>query len=192
LTHDRGKTVTFLAGGSLVKRPPAKAQPFLIGMAIGLLLGVLILDIVLPSGVVGGVVYVSIVMLSLASDRRMLTFLTAFAFTCLITYDHLHLMMVDTLDKIPWAMAARLGLILLGIWVPFFAAMANKKVEEHVELVNTPLHLCPSCKKIRDDKGVWSKIDEFVKQEMDREAVAGMCPGCRSRWTAGQAAYRHM
>lgn len=173
-----------------MRKPPGKTQPFLLGMAIGLLLGVLILDVVLPTGVVGGVVYVGVVLLSLASERRTLTFLTAFAFTCLVAYDHLAFLQEPEL--MPWSMVARLGLIVTAIWVPFLAALAAKQVQDYVEYVNTPLHLCPSCKKIRDDKGAWVKPDEFIKQETGREAVAGMCPGCRAKWTAGRPAYTHV
>lgn len=176
-----------------MKKPPGSTQPFLIGMAIGLLLGVLILDIVLPSGVVSGVVYVSLVMLSLASDKRTLTFLAAFGFSGLVVYDHYDfLVATQDLENAPWAMIGRLALIFVALWVPFFAALATKTVQEHVELVNTPLHLCPTCKKIRDDKGAWTKIDEFIEQEMGREAVAGMCPGCRSKWASGQAGYHRL
>ncbi len=176
-----------------MKKPPGSTQPFLIGMGIGLLLGVLILDIVLPSGVVSGVVYVSLVMLSLASDKRTLTFLSAFAFTSLVVYDHYeYVVAIQDPQDIAWAMLGRLTLLVIAIWVPFFAALATKTVQEHDELVNTPLHLCPTCKKIRDDKGSWTKVDEFIQQEMGREAVAGMCPGCRSRWAAGQAGYHHL
>lgn len=176
-----------------MKKPPGSAQPFLIGMAIGLLLGVMILDIVLPSGVVSGVVYVSLVMLSLASDKRVLTFLAAVAFTSLVVYDHYdYLIAIQDPQEIAWPVLGRLALIIVAIWVPYFAALATKTVQEHVELVNTPLHLCPTCKKIRNDRGSWTKVDEFVQQEMGREAVAGMCPGCRSKWAAGQSAYQHL
>lgn len=176
-----------------MKRPPGHAQPFLIGMAIGLLLGVMILDIVLPSGVVSAVVYVSLVMLSLASDKRSLTFLAALAFTGLVVYDHYdYVVAIQDPQAIAWSMLGRLALIVIAIWVPFFAALATKTVQEHVELVNTALHLCPTCKKIRDDKGSWTKIDQFIQQEMGREAVAGMCPGCRTKWAAGQSAYQHL
>lgn len=176
-----------------MKRAPGQAQPFLIGMAIGLLIGVLVLDIVMPSGVVTGVVYVSLVMMSLASDKRTLTFLAAFAFTGLIAFDHLDYLiaMQNPLDA-SWPMIGRLALIVLGIWIPFFAALATKRVQEHVELVGTPLHLCPTCKKIRDDRGTWTKVDEFIQQQMGREAAPGMCPGCRSKWAAGQAGYHHL
>ena len=180
-------------GNHAMRKPPGGTQPFLIGMAIGLLLGVLILDIVLPSGVVGGVVYVSLVMLSLASDKRMLTFLAALAFTSLVVYDHYeYLIAIQDPQTIAWSMLGRLALILIAIWVPFFAALATKRVQEHVDLINTPLHLCPTCKKIRDDQGSWAKVDEFLEREMGREAVAGMCPGCRSKWAAGQAGYHHL
>ncbi len=176
-----------------MKRPPKQTQPFLIGMAVGLLLGVLILDVVLPSGVVSGVVYVSLVMLSLASDKRTLTFLAALAFCTLIVYDHYeYLVAAQDPERIPWPMLGRLALIFIAIWVPFFAALATKTVQQQDEVINTPLHLCPTCKKIRDDKGTWTKVDEFIQQEMGREAVAGMCPGCRSKWAAGQAGYHHL
>lgn len=40
------------------------------------------------------------------------------------------------------------------------------------------LPICSSCKKIRDDKGYWSQIEEFIREHSDAEFSHGICPDC--------------
>jgi PAS domain S-box-containing protein len=40
------------------------------------------------------------------------------------------------------------------------------------------LPICASCKKIRDDKGYWSQIEEFIQTHSDAEFTHSFCPDC--------------
>ena len=168
-----------------MKQASGKFQSVVIGMAFGLAIGVAAMDLAFPSGTVWGLLYVCLVMLSLASDRRMLTFLAATAFTLMVAYDHFSAF--TDLRAVPFPLLARVSFLLVAIWVPVCAAFATKRVEEHQKHMDTPLHLCPSCKKVRDAQGVWSKLEDFLNKEVGREMATGFCPGCRNKWTAGQA-----
>jgi hypothetical protein len=40
------------------------------------------------------------------------------------------------------------------------------------------LPICASCKKVRDDKGYWNQIEEYVRDRSDAEFSHGLCPDC--------------
>ena len=168
-----------------MKQLPRDSQPLLVGMALGLMIGVLVVDLVIPIGPVPGVLYVSLAMLAVASSTTRLPFLATLAFTCLIAY---YLDSTFTTSyEISWPVLAQTSLLLVAIWVPVGVSLATKRAEGHIALSKTRLHLCPSCKKIRDEKGVWNTIDDFVREKMGRETSTAVCTDCRSRWTASES-----
>ena len=38
--------------------------------------------------------------------------------------------------------------------------------------------ICASCKKIRDDKGDWQRIEEYIEERTNAEFTHGLCPDC--------------
>lgn len=40
------------------------------------------------------------------------------------------------------------------------------------------LPICSHCKKIRDDKGYWTQVDEYVSKHTEAEFSHGICPDC--------------
>lgn len=38
--------------------------------------------------------------------------------------------------------------------------------------------VCAWCKKVRDDKGYWEKIEEYISQRTDADFTHGICPEC--------------
>jgi hypothetical protein len=43
------------------------------------------------------------------------------------------------------------------------------------------LPICSSCKKVRDDKGYWSALDQYVRERSEAEFSHGICPDCLAR-----------
>lgn len=43
------------------------------------------------------------------------------------------------------------------------------------------LPICSSCKKIRDDKGYWNRIESYISRHSDLEFSHGICPDCKAR-----------
>ncbi len=168
----------------MVKQPPRNVAPFLVGLSVGLLIGIIVIDLLLPTGVVTRALYVSLVMLALASKRWAFPVLAALGFTALIAYDLYS--SFTTLENIPWRVLATASVLIPAIWVPVGAFLATRKVEEHVEVMNTPLHLCPSCKKLRDDQSRWSRIEDYVMAELGREVASSFCPNCVVKWTSSR------
>lgn len=52
------------------------------------------------------------------------------------------------------------------------SALANVKV------LSGLIPICGSCKKIRDDKGYWRQVEEYVTQHSDAQFSHGLCPDC--------------
>jgi hypothetical protein len=38
--------------------------------------------------------------------------------------------------------------------------------------------ICARCKKIRDDKGYWKQIEEYIQAHTDAQFSHGICPQC--------------
>ncbi|MBU0496111.1 MAG: PAS domain-containing protein [Chloroflexi bacterium] len=43
------------------------------------------------------------------------------------------------------------------------------------------LPICASCKKIRDDQGYWSQVEEYISKHTEAEFTHGICPECAQR-----------
>jgi hypothetical protein len=40
------------------------------------------------------------------------------------------------------------------------------------------LPICASCKKIRDDKGYWNQIEDYIRNHSEADFSHGLCPPC--------------
>jgi PAS domain S-box-containing protein len=57
----------------------------------------------------------------------------------------------------------------------------NKKLQLalcKVKLLSGMLPICASCKKIRDDKGYWNQIEEYIRDHSEAEFTHSMCEEC--------------
>jgi hypothetical protein len=43
------------------------------------------------------------------------------------------------------------------------------------------LPICASCKKIRDDKGYWNRIENYIAEHSEAEFTHGLCPDCMKK-----------
>ncbi|MFO7697450.1 MAG: histidine kinase N-terminal 7TM domain-containing protein [Anaerolineae bacterium] len=43
------------------------------------------------------------------------------------------------------------------------------------------LPICAECKKIRDDQGYWTQLEEYLRQHSDATFTHGLCPDCARR-----------
>jgi PAS domain S-box-containing protein len=50
--------------------------------------------------------------------------------------------------------------------------------DAEVRRLNGLLPICAQCKKIRDDKGYWTEVEEYVRDHSDAEFSHGLCPEC--------------
>ena len=80
-----------------------------------------------------------------------------------------------------------IGLICVGHDVTEQRSMENQKevlIRElqdalsRVKTLQKLLPICSKCKKIRDDEGYWSRIEEYFDKHADTQFSHGLCPDC--------------
>lgn len=49
---------------------------------------------------------------------------------------------------------------------------------ENIKTLRGLLPMCAWCKKIRDDKGYWQKVEDYVREHSDATFTHGICPEC--------------
>ncbi len=61
----------------------------------------------------------------------------------------------------------------------------NKELKDALDTIDT-LHgilpICAHCKKIRNDEGAWTRIEEYIGKHSDVQFSHGICPECLSRF----------
>jgi PAS domain S-box-containing protein len=60
-----------------------------------------------------------------------------------------------------------------------------KEALGRVKTLSGFLPICASCKKIRDDKGYWSQVEEYISLHAEVEFSHGLCPACSERLYPG-------
>lgn len=53
-----------------------------------------------------------------------------------------------------------------------------QKALDEVKTLSAFLPICASCKKIRDDKGYWSQVEEYIYSKTGTKFSHGICPDC--------------
>lgn len=53
-----------------------------------------------------------------------------------------------------------------------------KEALANIKTLKGLLPICAWCKKIRDDKGYWTKVETYIREHSDALFTHGICPGC--------------
>ncbi len=68
------------------------------------------------------------------------------------------------------------------------AELAKERLEPELQnaladvgMLRRLLPICPSCKRIRDDKGYWNQVEVYIEARLDRKLSHGLCPDCARR-----------
>lgn len=62
----------------------------------------------------------------------------------------------------------------------------NQELEaalQDVQELSGLLPICSFCKKIRDDKGYWNQVEEYIQNHTKAQFTHGLCPECYERET---------
>jgi len=60
-------------------------------------------------------------------------------------------------------------------------AKRNRELEEalaKVKLLSGVLPICMHCKQIRDDRGYWNRLEQFIQNHSEAEFSHALCPEC--------------
>ncbi len=72
----------------------------------------------------------------------------------------------------------------LEVMVVERTAELNKALSE-VKKLSGMLPICASCKKIRDDKGYWNQIEEYIRARSEAEFTHSICEECANKLYPG-------
>jgi len=50
-----------------------------------------------------------------------------------------------------------------------------------IKVLSGLIPICSHCKKIRDDKGFWNKLEDYIAQHSDTTFSHGTCPECAKK-----------
>ena len=53
---------------------------------------------------------------------------------------------------------------------------------ERIKTLKGLVPICASCKKIRDDRGYWNQLEEYIEAHSDAVFSHGLCPECQKRF----------
>lgn len=59
--------------------------------------------------------------------------------------------------------------------------LARVKTQIEVKILRGILPICASCKKVRDDRGLWEQIELYIRRHSDTDFSHGICPECADK-----------
>lgn len=60
--------------------------------------------------------------------------------------------------------------------------LKHKRSEDEIKKLRGILPLCSFCKKIRDDKGYWERVDVYISKYSEADISHGICPDCLKKY----------
>lgn len=74
-------------------------------------------------------------------------------------------------------------------------ALERKRLQESllkVKELRGLLPICSSCKKVRDDKGYWNKLESYIEKHSETKFSHGICPDCSEKFYGKEDWYIEM
>jgi hypothetical protein len=131
-----------------------------------------------PVGVALGVLYVLPILVSLRSRQRTFVFAVAAGTSLLTVLGYL----LSPTGGVPWMALVNRGLAVLAIWVIAVLSLQQRKAEELIQFLRGLLPMCASCKKVRDDKGYWRQVEQYIETHSNAMFTHSICPTCVEKW----------
>jgi PAS domain S-box-containing protein len=54
-------------------------------------------------------------------------------------------------------------------------------VRQKIKILQGLLPICARCKKIRNEKGIWTQLEAYISDKSEADFTHGICPDCMSR-----------
>jgi hypothetical protein len=152
---------------------------------------IVLLDFSFPMGVSMCVLYIMVVMISLWSPQKRFT--VSMAVVCSVFTIGAFFFKPGTAEI--WKVIINRVLALFAIWLitslglerkaieekQIMALAAKEKALEEVRVLRGLLPVCASCKKIRDDKGLWTQMERYIKAHSEADFTHCICPECAEK-----------
>jgi hypothetical protein len=78
----------------------------------------------------------------------------------------------------------RIPVVIMSVLIVTLIVFLSRKSAE-VKLLRGLIPICAWCKKLRDDKGYWKSVEEYISAHTGAEFTHGMCPECQNKYFAG-------
>lgn len=142
------------------------------------------IDIVTPLGIAGGVLYVSVILMTLWLPSPKSS--THIALLCsLLTLVAIPL---SPLGAKQWIYLSNRIIIIATIWITSFLVSRHRrlvsehlKTQERVEQLTKLIPICSVCKKVRSDKGYWRQIETYLTEHTGSQLSHSYCPSCTEK-----------
>ena len=156
-----------------------------------LALGFFYFDLLIPLGIAGGIPYTALIALSVWSPQRTFTHYLTILSTVLIATGYF----LTAKGDIYLMVVMNRFLSLAAVWVTSILIVFWKRSEEErvrlesvltesqeeVKILSGLLPICASCKKIRDDEGLWNQVEEYIHEHSEAQFSHGLCPDCMKK-----------
>jgi hypothetical protein len=137
---------------------------------------VCIVDILLPTGVAVPILYVIPILLAVHCRQHWFRVSVAAGCTVLTLLGY-----AFSQSGVPaWIALSNRALAITAIWISAVLAWRHLYAKQQLDVLQSLLPICASCKKIRDDKGYWSQVEEYL--ETQTMLTHCICPECMLKW----------
>ncbi|MCP4689577.1 MAG: response regulator [Desulfobacterales bacterium] len=65
-----------------------------------------------------------------------------------------------------------------------------KRALEEIKTLRGIIPICVKCKKVRDDEGLWNRIEQYIEDNSEALFSHGMCPECMDNFYGDQTWYK--
>ena len=135
-------------------------------------------DLLLPTGVAIPMLYVIPVLLAVHCRQQWFRVSVAVGCTVLTGVGY----MFSGSGVPAWIALSNRALAVIAIWTTAVLAWRHLQATEHISVLQDLLPMCASCKKIRDDKGYWSQVEQYIEAHTKTIFSHGICPECVQKW----------
>lgn len=139
---------------------------------------IFIVDLLLPRGVAVPMLYVIPILLAVSCRQHW--FRVSVAAGCIVLT--LIGYWFSDASAPAWIALSNRALAIGSIWISAVLAWRHLNAKQQINVLQSLLPICASCKKIRDDKGYWSQVEEYLEAQTKTILTHGICPECTQKW----------
>ena len=138
--------------------PTKNKTPLYVLLAVALAAGILLLDIMIPLGVAGGILYITLVLVAFFTKNKKFIYLSAIAGTLLTVAGFF----VSPSGGELWQIIANRSLTILTIWIIAILCLLQRGHSEKMETIRNDL-----------EKSVWQRTSELnkINSKLEKESA---------------------
>lgn len=147
-------------------------------------ISIFIIDSIIPLGVAGGVPYIIVVLISLWSTSKNITYYVALSVSILTILGFYTSPSGGEL----WQVLFNRGIALFAIWITAILTIQRKIIYDEKESVFNEfkilkgiIPICSYCHSIRNVDNDWDQLEAYISNHSNAEFSHGVCPKCLSK-----------